>query len=67
MNDMLPLLADGLRAVQKAEECFDATIGEDCQFECRKGLTPASNPVHRPSSNGVKYFAHKMPYLEYSI
>ena len=52
VNDMLPLVAEGLKAVQKAEEFIDASIGEECQFECRRGKVPASKPGHRPSSNG---------------
>ena len=49
---MVPLIAEGLRAVRKVEDFVDATIGEDCSFECKKGKSPAPKPGHVPTSNG---------------
>ena len=49
---MVPLISQGLRAVQKVEDFVDATIGEDCTYECPKSRVPAPKPHHVPKSNG---------------
>jgi hypothetical protein len=49
---MMPLISEGLRAVQKVEDFVDATIGEDCAYECTKDKVPAPKLNHVPKSNG---------------
>jgi hypothetical protein len=52
VDEMVPLISEGLRAVQKVEDFVDATIGEDCAFECKGSKVPAPKPGHVPTSNG---------------
>ena len=52
VDEMVPLISEGLRAVQKVEDFVDATIGEDCAFECKGSKVPAPRPGHVPTSNG---------------
>lgn len=52
VDDMLPIISKGIVAVQKVEEFVDATIGEDCSFECPGSQVPRSKQGHVTSSNG---------------
>jgi len=52
MDQMLPLISDGLKAVKKFEEFVDNTIEEDCYFECPRGKTVEVNKNHIKTSNG---------------
>jgi hypothetical protein len=53
IDEMIPMITEGLRAVQKVEDFVDAAIGEECHFECSaKGRVPVPRPGHVPSSNG---------------
>jgi len=55
-NELLPLIAKGLKAVQKVEDFVDATIGEDCQFECPNKNLPVPKKGHKPTTNGNQNF-----------
>jgi len=52
MDQMLPLISDGLKAVKKFEEFVDNTIEEDCYFECPRGKVVKPNENHTKTSNG---------------
>merc|ERR1719273_2584818 len=53
LTHSLSYLKKGLEIVQNVEEFVDNTIGEDCQFECKKsGYVPVPKDKHRPTSNG---------------
>jgi len=53
LDQVLPMITDGLKAVKKFEEFVDNTIEEDCYFECPKGQT-LLGPMkeHFQTSNG---------------
>ena len=36
LDDVLPMISNGIKAVQKFEEFLDNSIEEDCFFECPK-------------------------------
>lgn len=53
LDQVLPMISDGLKAVKKFEEFVDNTIEEDCYFECPRGqklLGPKQEHVR--TSNG---------------
>jgi len=52
LDQMLPLISDGLKAVKKFEEFVDNTIEEDCYFECPRGKKVEANKKHVKTSNG---------------
>ncbi len=64
VDEVVPLLAEGLRAVQKVEDFVDATIGEDCSYECNRQKIPAPKPGHVPSSNGKFNLLAKSKYIK---
>jgi len=37
LDSLLPIINDGIKAVQRFEEFVDNTIEEDCFFQCPKG------------------------------
>ena len=39
-DDLAPFISDGIKMVDRVEKFVDSTIGEDCTFECRRGLEP---------------------------
>ena len=39
-DDLAPYISDGIKMVDRVEKFVDSTIGEDCTFECRRGLEP---------------------------
>jgi len=52
LGDLLPLISDGLKAVQRFEQFVDNAIDEECVFECRKGYSLVSKAGHEGTSNG---------------
>jgi len=52
LNQLTPLIADGLKAVQRFEEFIDNTIDEDCYFQCPRGKTPVPQKGHVGVTNG---------------
>ena len=53
LNNVLPMISDGLKAVKKFEEFVDNTIEEDCYFECPKGQElSGAKKEHVRTSNG---------------
>jgi len=52
LDQVLPSLQEGLRAVKKFEEFVDNTIEEDCYYECPGGARPQPNSRHSQTSNG---------------
>ena len=38
--------------MKNVEEFIDNTIGEDCQYECKRGFEPIAKPNHQSTSNG---------------
>lgn len=52
LNDLLPLISDGLKAVQRFEEFVDNTIDEDCFYQCPRGQTTLPREGHVGTSNG---------------
>ena len=53
LNNVLPMISDGLKAVKKFEEFVDNTIEEDCYYECPRGQTLAgARSEHVKTSNG---------------
>ena len=53
LDGVLPMLADGLKAVKKFEEFVDNTIEEDCYYECPKGYElRGQKEDHEETSNG---------------
>jgi len=52
IDDILPLVSNGIKAVQKFEEFVENSIEEDCFIECPKGslLMPRAN--HEQTANG---------------
>ena len=39
-DDLVPYISDGIKMVDRVEKFVDSTIGEECTFECRRGLEP---------------------------
>ena len=39
-DGLVPYISDGIKMVDRVEKFVDSTIGEDCTFECRRGLEP---------------------------
>ena len=39
-DDLVPYISDGIKMVDRVEKFVDSAIGEDCTFECRRGLEP---------------------------
>ena len=37
LDQVLPMISDGLKAVKRFEEFVDNTIEEDCFFQCPRG------------------------------
>lgn len=52
LDQVLPMISDGLKAVKKFEEFVDNTIEEDCYFECPVGKVIKPNDNHVKTSNG---------------
>ena len=52
LDNVLPMISDGLKAVKKFEEFVDNTIEEDCFFECPNGKLAYPNEKHVKTSNG---------------
>lgn len=52
LNDLLPLINSGLKAVQKFEEFIDNTIEEDCFYQCPYGQVAMERSSHVKTSNG---------------
>ena len=52
LDQVLPMISDGLKAVKKFEEFVDNTIEEDCYFECPVGKVIKPNDNHVVTSNG---------------
>ena len=52
LDQVLPLISDGLKAVKKFEEFVDNSIEEDCFFECPNGKVIKVNDNHIKTSNG---------------
>ena len=52
LDDVTPYIMDGIKMVERAEQFVDSTIGEECEFVCRKGLVPRQKPGHVPDANG---------------
>ncbi len=52
LDEVTPYVVDGLKMVERAEQFIDSTIGEECEFECRRGLVKRARKGHQPKSNG---------------
>jgi len=52
LNDLLPLINSGIKAVKKFEEFIDNTIEEDCYFQCPRGHIARARSGHVKTSNG---------------
>jgi hypothetical protein len=52
LDDVGGYVADGLKMIERAERFVDSTIGEECEFVCKKGLESRVRSGHVPQSNG---------------
>lgn len=52
LGNSLSYLKKGLSIIKNVDEFIENTIGEDCQFECKRGHEPVPKPDHKPTSNG---------------
>jgi len=52
LDQLLPLISDGLKAVQRFEEFVDNAIEEDCYFQCPRGQSLVPRGGHTGTSNG---------------
>ena len=52
LDQVLPMISDGLKAVKRFEEFVDNTIEEDCYYECPLGKFLRPNEKHVKTSNG---------------
>ena len=53
LNDILPMINGGLKAVKQFEEFVENTLDEECYFECPRGkVLRGPKPGHHKTSNG---------------
>ncbi|XP_023323403.1 group XIIB secretory phospholipase A2-like protein [Eurytemora carolleeae] len=52
LDEILPMISNGIKAVQKFEEFVENSIEEDCYYECPKGNTKTPKPDHVQTANG---------------
>jgi len=52
LDDILPLISNGIKAVQKFEEFVENSIEEDCHYECPRGREARPRPTHVQTANG---------------
>ena len=52
LGNSISYLNQGLNMIKRAEEFVENSIGEECEFLCKKGLVPRPKSRHVPSSNG---------------
>eukprot|EP00088_Acartia_fossae_P029292 TRINITY_DN30138_c0_g1_i1.p1 TRINITY_DN30138_c0_g1~~TRINITY_DN30138_c0_g1_i1.p1 ORF type:complete len:236 (+),score=25.06 TRINITY_DN30138_c0_g1_i1:130-837(+) len=52
LDDILPMISNGIKAVQKFEEFVDNSIDEDCYYECPVGYEMKPSESHVKSANG---------------
>jgi len=52
LDDILPIINNGIRTVQKFEEFVENAIDEDCYYECEKGAVKEAREGHIYTSNG---------------
>ena len=53
LNDILPMINGGLKAVKQFEEFVENTLDEECYFECPRGkVLKGPRLGHHKTSNG---------------
>jgi len=52
LDDVLPMISNGIKAVQKFEEFVENSIDEDCYYECPKGTVMTPRESHVQTANG---------------
>eukprot|EP00088_Acartia_fossae_P023900 TRINITY_DN24881_c0_g1_i1.p1 TRINITY_DN24881_c0_g1~~TRINITY_DN24881_c0_g1_i1.p1 ORF type:complete len:194 (-),score=22.92 TRINITY_DN24881_c0_g1_i1:155-736(-) len=52
LDEILPLISNGIKAVQRFEEFVENSIDEDCYYQCPKGKVMKAKDSHVKTANG---------------